>query len=131
MACPPAATRESILADMSALPPKAQKRDKYYLGCFSGAALLCVLDLILHYPQPECAYIGFFMLRREEQGRGVASTILAALADALRREGIRTLHLAVDRENPQSMAFWTKNSFVPCSCKAEGLSPYLSMHRAL
>lgn len=128
---PPAATRESILADMSALPPKAQKRDKYYLGYFSGAALLCVLDLILHYPQPECAYIGFFMLRREEQGRGVASTVLAALADAMHRDGIRTLHLAVDRENPQSTTFWTKNSFVPCGCKVESRSPYLPMHRAL
>lgn len=128
---PPAATRESILADMSALPPKAQKQDKYYLGYFSPTALLCVRDLILHYPQPECAYIGFFMLRREEQGSGVASALIAALADVLQREGIRTLHLAVDRDNPQSTAFWTKNGFIPGNCKAETLSHYLPMQRAL
>lgn len=128
---PPLPTRESILADMVALPQTAREQDKYYLGYFADGALVAVLDLILHYPRPTCAYIGFFMLRRAEQGRGLGTALIAELIAALRQNGVKTLHLAIDRENPQSRAFWTKNGFAFRPCEADGCAAYLPMELTL
>ena len=62
---PPLATRESILEDVTALPPGKCVADKHYLGFFDGERLVAVLDLIERYPQDDTAYIGFFMTKKE------------------------------------------------------------------
>lgn len=108
---PPRATCDSIRADMAALPPKTREEDKFYLGYFARGKFAAVLDLILGYPKERAAYIGFFMLAAEEQGKGEGSKIVAELASALKTQGIEELHLAIDRGNPQSEAFWKKNGF--------------------
>lgn len=56
---PPCVTRESILADMKALPPQKQEEDKFYAGFFDGEKLAAVLDLIVSYPDGSAAFIGF------------------------------------------------------------------------
>lgn len=56
---PPLATKESILEDLTALPPGKNAADKHYLGFFDGEGLTAVLDLIERYPQEDGAYIGF------------------------------------------------------------------------
>ena len=66
---PPLATRESVLEDMTALPPGKCAADKHYLGFFDRETLVAVLDLIERYPQDDTAYIGFFMTKKERQGR--------------------------------------------------------------
>ena len=66
---PPLATRESVLEDLSALPPGKNAADKHYLGFFDGKTLVAVLDLILDYPQEGTAYLGFFMTKKATQGR--------------------------------------------------------------
>ena len=43
---PPLATKESILEDLTALPPGKNAADKHYLGFFDGEGLAAVLDLI-------------------------------------------------------------------------------------
>ena len=70
---PPFVTRESILKDMTALPPEKSMEDKYYLGFFAGDELVAVMDLILNYPKPDIAFIGFFMMNAQYQGRGIGS----------------------------------------------------------
>ena len=47
---PPFVTWQSILDDMSALPPGKTMADKFYIGFFDGAALVAVVDMILAYP---------------------------------------------------------------------------------
>lgn len=69
---PPNVTRESILADMKALPPKRTYEDKYYTGYFDGEKLVAVMDLILCYPNEETAFVGLFMMEKGSQGRGLA-----------------------------------------------------------
>lgn len=83
---PPLATRESVLEDMTALPPGKCAADKHYLGFFDGETLVAVLDLIERYPQDDTAYIGFFMTKKERQGYGLGSTFIGELMDELRRE---------------------------------------------
>lgn len=94
---PPLATRESVLEDMTALPPGKCAADKHYLGFFDRETLVAVLDLIERYPQDDTAYIGFFMTKKERQGYGLGSTFIGELMDELRREKFCKVRLAVDR----------------------------------
>ena len=108
---PPVATRESILADMTALPPGKGMEDKAYVGFFEGEKLVAVLDWISGYPAKETAWIGLFMVSAEKQGKGVGSGIIRDMAASLKAVGYREMQLGVDKGNPQSFAFWTKNGF--------------------
>ena len=129
---PPMATRESILADMTALPPGTGAENKHYLGFFDGDALIAVLDLIEHYPQDDTAYIGFFMTKKERQGYGLGTSLIGKLLDELRKEKFCRARLAIDRGNPQSKAFWEKNGFALMGEEfPHGDSAYLPMERAL
>lgn len=129
---PPLATRKSILEDMTALPPGKSAADKQYLGFFDGETLVAVLDLVERYPQDDTAYIGFFMTKKERQGRGLGTALIGELLDELRREKFRRVRLAVDRGNPQSRVFWEKNGFALTSEEfPHGDSAYLPMERAL
>ena len=129
---PPLATQESILEDMTALPPGKCAADKHYLGFFDGETLVAVLDLIECYPQDDTAYIGFFMTKKERQGCGLGTALISELLDELRRERFRKIRLAVDKGNPQSKAFWEKNGFALTGEEfPHGDSAYLPMERAL
>ena len=129
---PPLPDRESILSDMTALPPGKGPEDKYFLGFFQGERLTAVMDLILGYPEADSAWMGWFILSPACQGRGVGSGILRDVEAALRAAGFRTLRLAVDRGNPQSWAFWTKNGYARYGPeRPNGFSAYLPMKKAL
>ena len=129
---PPTATRESILEDMTALPPGTGAENKHYLGIFDGKVLIAVLDLIEHYPQKDVAYIGFFMTKKERQSCGLGTALIGELLDELRKAKFRRVRLAVDRGNPQSKAFWEKNGFVLTGEElAHGTLTYLPMERGL
>lgn len=129
---PPRATCDSIRADMAALPPNAQEENKFYLGYFAGERLCAVLDLILDWPGAGIAYIGFFMMAAEKQGKGIGSSIVAELSAALKKLNVRELCLAIDRGNPQSEAFWRKNGFLKADTEQrEQAAPFLPMLRML
>ena len=119
-------TRESILQDMTALPPEKSEEDKFYLGFFAGDELAAVMDLILDYPKPGIAFIGFFMMNAQKQGRGIGSQIVDEVTAHLKACGFNEVRLGVDKGNPQSRAFWTKNGFSPIEEKA-----YIVMSRML
>lgn len=110
---PPFVTRESILEDMAALPPGKGYDDKYYIGFFDGAVLVAVMDLILDYHEAGVAFIGFFMTDVKYQGNGIGSGIISDTAAYLKSLGYVEIRLDVDKGNPQSFAFWTKNKFSP------------------
>ncbi len=110
--CPPQPTSESVRQDMAALPPGMKPEDKYYAGFFEGGTLIALLDLILGYPEPQTAFIGFFMLCADRQGRGEGSTMVTELTDALRAAGYAHIRLGYVKSNPQSRIFWRKNRFL-------------------
>lgn len=119
---PPFVTQESILEDMKALPPQKSDEDKYYIGFFEKDTLVAVMDLILDYPEEKIAYIGFFMMNMEYQHQGIGTKIIKECAENLYRIGFQKIRLGVDRENPQSNAFWKKNGF-----KTVGEGNYITM----
>ena len=84
--CLPYVTRDGIREDMKALPPRKQKKDKYY--------------------------IGFFMTDLSVQKKGTGTKIISELCDELARNGFSFVKLSWVKENPQAEHFWKKNGFV-------------------
>ena len=123
---PPMVTRESIRADMAALPPGKGYEDKRYVGFFDRDNLVAVLDFIWHYPEEGAGWIGLFMVHPDRQGCGVGSAILQDCLLHWRRTGLRRICLAVDHGNPQSAAFWRKNGF-----RVTGEGTYIQMEHTL
>ena len=108
--CPPEASEESIRKDMHALPPKKTKDDKHYFGFFEGDCLVAVMDLIEKYPNENTAFIGFFMMNKAYQEKGVGSRIISEVCDVLRKY-FRYIRLGYVSTNMQARNFWMKNGF--------------------
>ena len=109
--CPPMATEQSIADDMRALPPRSTEDDKYYVGYFEGEKMVAVLDLIVNFPNQETAFIGFFMMHKDYQGKGIGTELIDTCCKVLVEEGYQYVRLGFAKGNPQSEAFWTKNGF--------------------
>ena len=58
-------TLEGLRGDLTKLPPRTTSEDKYFLGYFRDGRLWGALDLILHFPNPETAFVGWFILRKD------------------------------------------------------------------
>lgn len=104
-------TRENILDDMHATPPGITMEDKYYFGFFDDQELVAIMDLIDGYPKPEIAYIGFFMMNPQYQGKQIGTAIIGEVIDYLQSIEKKAVRLAIDKGNPQSSHFWKKNGF--------------------
>ena len=109
--CEAKATREQILNDMHIAPPGIDNSKKYYLGFYKENELIAVMDLIDGYPEGRIAFIGFFMMKKEYQGQEIGSRIIDETAEYLKEAGFVSIHLGIDKENPQSNHFWKKNGF--------------------
>ncbi len=129
---PPFVTKESIFNDIEALPPGKTYDAKFYIGFFDGDALVAIMDLILNYPQEKIAFIGLFMMNMDFQGRGVGTGIIQECAAYLASLGYEKIQLGIDKGNPQSEAFWTKNGFQLTGREVPNdFSAYLYMERNL
>lgn len=104
-------TLSGIRQDMEAVPPGYERKNKYYLGFFGGGKLIAVLDLLLGYPKENTAWIGFFMVDAQEQGKNTGSGIVGELLEFLKRLGYERVELAYVQGNEQSRRFWVKNGF--------------------
>ncbi len=104
-------TMAQVLGDMRIAPPGIGPSDKHYVGFCQNDALVAVMDLIDGYPEPEYAYIGFFMMNAALQGAGVGSAIIGEAAACLKSAGKRAIRLAIAKDNPQATHFWKKNGF--------------------
>lgn len=125
---PPFVTIDSITEDMYALPPGKAMEDKYFIGFFSDESLVAVMDLIIGYPKDSAAFIGFFMMNRAMQAKGVGSSIISDCLSCLKNCAITKVRLGVDKGNPQSFHFWSKNQFL---VDASYDGDYIVMERAL
>ena len=108
---PAECSEEQVLRDMAIAPPGIPPSQKHYVGYFDGDALIAVMDLIDGYPDADTAFIGFFMLAGERQGRGAGRAIIGEALAYLRAVGYAAARLCIDEGNPQSTHFWTVNGF--------------------
>ena len=110
--CEAEPTREQVLNDLHIAPLGISLSDKYYIGFFQKETLIAVMDLIDGYPEPEIAFIGFFMMNKDLQGHGIGTAIIQETAAYLKTTEKAAIRLAIDKGNPQSMHFWKKNGFI-------------------
>ena len=96
-------TLEGLRGDLTKLPPRTTSEDKYFLGYFRDGRLWGALDLILHFPNQETAFVGWFILRKDIQGQGVGTALMGELMGLL-----------------ESEAFWVKNQFTPTGIETDG-----------
>lgn len=109
--CGRESTMEDIYKDVEIVPPGKDINDKYYVGFFEGENLVAVMDLIKSYPDDITAYIGFFMMNHNYQGKGLGTIIISEICEYLKEIGFGKIRLGYDKENPQSKSFWIKNKF--------------------
>ena len=102
---------ELIERDLEITPPGLPIEQKYYIGFFDGDKLVAVMDLEDGYPEDHYAYIGFFMMEHELQGKGIGTQIISEVFEYLRELGFQKCMLGIDKDNPQSNHFWRKNGF--------------------
>lgn len=109
--CPPNISIDSIKQDMYALPRNKTMDDKFYVGIYDKDKLIGILDLILDYPKVDSTFIGFFMVNKEYQGRGIGTKIIDDVLEYLKNIGYIEVNLAYAKGNEQSENFWLKNEF--------------------
>ena len=109
--CEAKPSREQVFEDMYMTPPETSLSSKYYIGFFQAGELIAVMDLIDGYPKPEIAYIGLFMVKAHHQGKRIGSSIIHETEDYLERNGMQAIRLAINKGNPQSSHFWSKNGY--------------------
>lgn len=116
--CPPAVSRESIEADMKALPPDMTYKDKHYVGFYDNDILVAVMDLIERFPNNDTSFIGFFMMNADLQGKEIGTQIIREVVEALKKEFLY-IRLGYVKGNLQAEAFWLKNGFQKTGVESE------------
>lgn len=101
-----APTAENLAADLTALPPRRTLADKHFFGWFDGKHLVAMMDLILHHPREDGAFIGWFMVDAAHQGRRLGRRLVADVLTLLRAQDVSEVRLGRIEGNPQSERFW-------------------------
>ena len=102
----PDPTTENLLEDLTALPSRRTPADKHFFGWFDGERLVAMMDLIWRHPQPDMAFIGWFILDAAVQGRGVGRRLVSEVLSMLKKQGVTEVRLGCIEGNPQSEHFW-------------------------
>ena len=110
--CEAEPTLEQVRSDLHLTPPGTDPSFKYYVGFYQDDDLIAVMDLVDGYPEQEIAFIGFFMMKKALQGKGLGTAIIQEAAAYLKSAGKTAIRLAIDKDNPQSNHFWKKNGFL-------------------
>ena len=116
--CPPRPTLETVKEDLSRLPDGKSLQDKFYVGFWNENHLVAVMDFVHAYPDDETVFIGFFMLHKMYQGKGLGSSLFQE-ASAYFAKDFKKIGLAYVKGNPQAQHFWEKQGFLPTGREVE------------
>lgn len=99
-------TAENLHESLEALPPGRTLADKHFFGWFDGDDLIAMMDLIWRHPQDDMAFIGWFIVDKDHQQKGVGRKLIESTIAMLRAAGVREVRLGRIEGNPQSEHFW-------------------------
>lgn len=78
----------------------------------AGAQLVGLLDFRMHWPDPNCAYIGIVLVAEPFQRQGIGTAAWHLLADWLGTDAdIQTVKLGVEQFNPGGLKFFESLGF--------------------
>lgn len=95
------------------LPPGANKEDKINKGVIVNNQLAGFVEIVKHYPDPECGMIGLLIVDKRLQGAGIGSFLLNWTLSMLKSGGMELVFLSYSSTNLQSQRFWQRNGFYP------------------
>ncbi len=99
---------------ISEMPEGTDASQKHFVGFYDKDGLLvAILDLITDYHKEHEAFIGWFMVDADLQGKGIGSQIFADIRASLSAQGYTHLELGVIEANTEAMAFWKSAGFTP------------------
>ena len=114
---------------ISAIPEGTGEEDKYLVGFYDERdELVAVLDLITGYPEPDDAFIGWFMVEVDRQGRGIGSEIFADVRASMKAQGYDHLEVRCPKASEPGVEFWLSQGFEPCG-ETEGDYTVLHLER--
>lgn len=118
-ALPAEGAAESLLAET-----EADALRRVFVLCRRGGdeAVVGVLDLYLHQPEPGFAHVGLLLFRESCQGVGYGREAAASLERALGQAGFTTVRASVGDENPGALAFWERVGFEHAGRLADGVT---------
>ena len=104
---------DSLTEVISEVPDGAGETDKFFVGFYDkDDKLTAVMDLITGYPEKDDAFIGWFMVDAELQGKGIGSQIFADVRAAMKAQNYDKLSLECASSNEDAVAFWSSQGFV-------------------
>jgi len=114
-------SRSRLTEIISSVPGATGGEDSYFVGFYDDDAdLVAVLDLICGYPEPDDAFIGWFMVDDAQQGRGVGSAIFADVRASMKAQGYDHLEVRCPKESAPSLAFWQAQGFELDGTQSDG-----------
>ena len=123
-------SRSRLTEVVSQVPEGTGNEDKYLLGFYGGEGdLVAVLDLIMGYPDVNDAFIGWFMVDSDLQGRGIGSQIFADVRASLKAQGYNHLEVRCPKASEPGVAFWEAQGFAECGESHNGDYPILHLNR--
>ncbi len=104
-------TREECRADFTAAPPDFPLEQKYYRAVYARGSCIAILDYLEGYPKGDTVYIGYLMVAKEQQDKGIGRKINEAFMRAARQAGYGKIKLACYRANETGYRFWRRNRY--------------------
>lgn len=104
-------TKENLKFDLTNVPDGVNLSNKHFVGFYEKNKLIAMLDLITNYPNEKMAYIGWFILDINKQGKGIGFEIYKNLERYLQKQGFQKIELGFIKGNEQSEKFWLKCGF--------------------
>ena len=103
---------DSLTEVISEVPDGAGETDKFFVGFYDkDDKLTAVMDLITGYPEKDDAFIGWFMVDAELQGKGIGSQIFADVRAAMKAQNYDKLSLECASCNGEAIDFWSSQGF--------------------
>ncbi len=90
------------------LPFNKSLDDKLCLGVFQQKELVGIIDLIKSYPKPDVWFLGLLLIHPTFRYKHLGKDIMFELEQALIKEDVQTLRLAIIQENDSGYQFWQK-----------------------
>lgn len=94
-------------------PPAVDTPDKIVLAGWSGDRLMCVVDVLRHWPRAGTAHIGLLMVHAEFCSRGIGTRAMSLLNDRARTwDDITHWRAGVVQTNGAVARFWESLGFL-------------------